>query len=1246
MARTSSIGFALGRFTAAIGLMLAATALHVSGQVAPPNGMRPADPRAHAITNATVITAPGSKLENATIIIRDGLIQQVGPTDQVTIPPDARVWPGEGLTVYPGLIESALLIRPENAQRGSGSHWNARINPEIAMVDQPAPDAAMRKDFRSLGFTAAAVYPSSGAIRGTGVVLALADENEHVRSYRDRTAMMMALDFGGGGGGGPRRPPGTTPPNEDGPPRERSYPGSLMGAIALIRQTLYDAQWHAACQKVWREHPTSNEPPLRADALEALGPVLDSQNRQTVLFDVNDELNALRAVKLAGEFNLDLMLLGSGYEFRRLNEIIAAKAPVIVPLEFPKRPDVSTQSAADSVALRDLMTWEQAPTNARRLINAAPPQSIALTTYRLKSRNEFHSNLRSAIKHGLTEDQALAALTTTPAKLLKLDHVMGTIEPGKVANLVVVKGSLFDKEGKIHDTWVNGRRYEIFKEADIQLKGSGRLRLREDKELPIEIDTTKSTITVTLPGEEKKKLSAKKVIVQQDQVSFVLDGQALDADGYVQLSGVMEGSPPNPPKSISGTGALPDGSTFEFTIEIDEQPASAPSTQPATQPEGEKGEGASDDVPPQGDRPARDQTDATDPVTGTWTIRFEQAPPDMSVVMNLRLERGTAVAGNVEVMGQTIDIQGGTFDPSAGKLTMSFNSPHAGQAQVEATIATDSISGKVASTGFNSDFSGTRAGAGAAASSGQSGGRGRGKGAEEDAPFIAPPEELNYPLGEYGLTEAPKPQNIMIINATIWTCGPQGILHNASMMVVDGKIQGINPRGSIGLSSTDSLTIDAQGKHITPGLIDCHSHTGISGGVNEGTQANTAEVRISDCIDPDDIDWYRELAGGLTACNQLHGSANPIGGQNSVVKIKWGHQASDFPIAGAIQGIKFALGENVKRSTNRYPNTRMGVETFIRDNFTAAREYKAAGERYKKLPRDQQAKTMPPRRDLELDALVEILDHQRIVHCHSYRQDEILMLIRLADSFGFTIGTFQHVLEGYKVADAIAKHGAGASSFSDWWAYKVEVMDAIPYNGSLMDNVGVLVSFNSDSDELARRMNTEAAKAVRYGGLSPEEALKFVTINPAKQLRVDNRIGSLEAGKDADFVIWSGDPLSTYTRCEQTWIEGAKYFDIEDDLKHRETIARERNRIVQKILTQTHGKPGKKDEPKDASTQPSTSPDVAHTQPQTQTQSQPHLHLTAQLRDWLNEQVRLGFDPTEIRPGDCGCGEFWSHCHD
>jgi len=273
----------------------------------------------------------------------------------------------------------------------------------------------------------------------------------------------------------------------------------------------------------------------------------------------------------------------------------------------------------------------------------------------------------------------------------------------------------------------------------------------------------------------------------------------------------------------------------------------------------------------------------------------------------------------------------------------------------------------------------------------------------------------------------------------------------------------------------------------------------------------------------------------------------------------------------------------------------MGVQTTIRDAFTAAVDYQRAWNRYSDLPRQEQSHTMPPRRDLELDALVEVLQGERLVHCHSYRQDEILMLIRLADEFGFTVGTFQHVLEGYKVADAIAEHGAGASTFSDWWAYKIEVMDAIPFNGALMHDVGVVVSFNSDSSELARRLNTEASKAVRYGGLDPHEALKFVTINPARQLRIDDRTGSLEQGKDADFVIWSESPLSTYARCEQTWIEGARYFDLDSDRVLRDRIAAERQRLIQKILADADGKSSAG--PKDGDDSDSPEPDADDERP-------------------------------------------------
>lgn len=445
-----------------------------------------------------------------------------------------------------------------------------------------------------------------------------------------------------------------------------------------------------------------------------------------------------------------------------------------------------------------------------------------------------------------------------------------------------------------------------------------------------------------------------------------------------------------------------------------------------------------------------------------------------------------------------------------------------------------------------------------------------------------------FPLGEFGRPRVPdQPASVLVKGATIWTCGPQGKVENADMLVQKGKIVRI---GRDLAAPADALVIHAAGKHVTPGLIDAHSHMAATGAVNESGQAVSAEVRIGDIVDCDDIDIYRALAGGLTAAHILHGSANPIGGQAQMIKLRWGSLPEEMKFEGCPPTIKFALGENVKQSnwgdrfTTRYPQTRMGVEQIIRDEFKAALDYEKAWQKWEK-----EKSGIPPRRDLELDAILEILRGKRFIHCHSYVQSEILMLMRVAEDFGFKVRVFQHILEGYKVADVMAKHGVGGSSFSDWWAYKLEVYDAIPYNGALMHEQGVLVSFNSDSDELARRMNLEAAKAVKYGGVPEEEALKFVTLNPAKQLMIDHRVGSLEPGKDADFVIWSGHPFSTYTKCEQTWVDGRRYFDLDEDRKLNEEVQRQRAVLIQKALAAKKG-PGQETAPR----QPKRGDEVDH----------------------------------------------------
>jgi imidazolonepropionase-like amidohydrolase len=405
----------------------------------------------------------------------------------------------------------------------------------------------------------------------------------------------------------------------------------------------------------------------------------------------------------------------------------------------------------------------------------------------------------------------------------------------------------------------------------------------------------------------------------------------------------------------------------------------------------------------------------------------------------------------------------------------------------------------------------------------------------------------------------------LVRNATILTVS-HGTLQNADLLVRGGKIVGVGPNLK---ARADANVIDASGKFILPGIVDAHSHS-MSDATNECTLSVTSMARIQDVLNPTDVDLYRELAGGVTALNILHGSCNAIGGQNSVVKIKYGRPVSEFIFPGAPPGIKFALGENPKRSNfnlpglaRRYPATRMGVEEVIRDAFTRARDYKRTFDEYRAATARGEKNLIPPRRDLQLDPLVEILEGKRLVHAHCYVASEILMLINVADEFGFKIKTFQHVLEGYKVADEIARHGAGASTFADFWGYKVEAYDAIPHNAAIMTRHGVNVSINSDSDERARRLNVDAAKMMKYGGLSEQEALKLITLNPAWQLGIDNRVGSIDVGKDADFAIWTGHPLSVYSRVDTTFIDGQVFFDRQRDLASRQGIEQERKRLEQ-----------------------------------------------------------------------------------
>jgi imidazolonepropionase-like amidohydrolase len=439
---------------------------------------------------------------------------------------------------------------------------------------------------------------------------------------------------------------------------------------------------------------------------------------------------------------------------------------------------------------------------------------------------------------------------------------------------------------------------------------------------------------------------------------------------------------------------------------------------------------------------------------------------------------------------------------------------------------------------------------------------------KEQPKAITPAGKLIYPFVAFGSESSPKQETVLLKNATVWTNEKEGILSNADVLLENGKIKAVGK----GLSAGSAKIIDATGKHITAGIIDEHSHIAVIGGVNEGAQSSSAEVRVADVVNSEDVNIYRQLAGGVTTSHLLHGSANPIGGQSQLIKLRWGKAPEELKFAGSDGFIKFALGENVKQSNFgsglRFPVTRMGVEQTYIDEFTRAKEYKAG----------LSVKGNTVRRDLELDAIVEILDNKRFITCHSYVQSEINMLIHAADSMGFKINTFTHILEGYKVADKMKSHGIAGSTFSDWWAYKMEVAEAIPYNGKIMHNVGITTAFNSDDAEMARHLNQEAGKSVLYGNVPEEDALKFVTLNPAKMLHIDQRVGSLKAGKDADVVIWSDNPLSIYARAEKTFVDGVPYWDMEKDAQIRKQQQAEKARIVQKMI-ESKGKGAKTQRP-------------------------------------------------------------------
>lgn len=963
------------RVSAMILLMVTAS---LTGQTEPVEGIRSFTPRTYAFINGHIHTRPGNLIENGSMLIRDGLITETGK--KISIPETATVIDLKGKHVYPGFIDGYMPVKFHISDQGSRDNWNRNVQSGENALDHYSPGKKDLDRMLSQGFTAVQIVLDEGVFAGQTAVVQL---NVTATSLSASASQAAAFRHR----------------NWDDP----GYPNALLGTIALMRQTLYDALWYSDAMEKVAKYPNLNEPADYDRHLDALSKALS--DGKPFLFETGDEMYAMRAGELAGEFGLKIHLAGNGYEYRRLEEIKKSNAFVFVPVNFPGKPDVSDPYRALEYSTSSLKHWDIAPDNALRMANAGI--AYGLTCFRLKDVTDFKKNIIRSVQRGLSPISALAALTTNPAEALGIDNVLGKLEEGYLANFFITEKEYFDKDSDVSEVWVVGVR-----------------------------EWENSTKTLNVSGEYALTFGSK--------------------TGVLKLK--------------------PNGKGFSGTITFDTTEVSIEKT-------------------------TLDQNR----LSWSATLKSGDGKTRFRAVLTGKTLTGTAV------------------DPWGLEITW--------------------IGTRIESL----------------------------EDEEEKPEEIETASDLQvvYPEGAFGVANPPVQYSRVLINdATIWTAGPQGTLDGWDILIEKGKISRI--ARDISLSVRPDILIEGEGKHVTPGIIDAHSHMAASS-INEGSQSITSEVRIRDVINSDDMTIYRQLAGGTTASNILHGSANTIGGQNAVIKLRWGTNPQGLIYDKAPQGIKFALGENVKQSnwgddaTTRYPQTRMGVEQILRDAFTRASDYKKNLREYERNSKWRKTR-VAPRRDLELDALVEVMEGKRFVHCHSYRQDEILMLTRVAEDFGWRIKTLQHILEGYKVADRMVDHGVGGSTFSDWWAYKFEVYDAIPYNAALMHDVGVVVTFNSDDGELGRRLNLEAAKGVKYGGMSEEEALKTVTLNSAIQLGIDKWTGSIEIGKDADFVVWSGHPLSTYSMCEETWVDGRQYFSLDKDRILREENERVRNELIQKIL--------------------------------------------------------------------------------
>ncbi len=929
--------------------------------------LAPAPAKVTAIRDATVVVGPLLTIPNGTVVLRDGLIESVGPDP--TVPAGAEVIDGKGLVVYAGFIDARTRLglpdtkRPPEAQKlaeGEKPDFMREappfmeqanrkgLRPELDAAELVALSEADLKAAHRAGFAVAVTAAGDEYLSGRAVAVTLSGAARRNALLKAKVGLHASFRTYGTG-----------------------YPGTTMGAIAHLRQTFLDAQHYA---RVWAAHQPGRPRPAIDPALEALQPVL--RGELPVFFEADGEREILRAIALSEEFGFKLTVVGGAEAYRLAPTLRGKGIPVVLGLRLPKDPPKKADEDEPEKLKRERERLREEQTRcAFALFQARVPFCFSSASV---PAGDVLGNLQKLVERGLPADAALAALTTSPARLLGLSATHGTLQRGKAANLTVLTAPIGDKKARVRYVFADGAKFEY---------------------------------------DPKKPAGGKPEIEIAGKYRF--------------------------------TARAPQG-PFEGTLEIKQSGADLEGTIST----------------PAGDAPIRGTVDGK-----SFEFSFTQRIQERSVEFSVKGEKkGEGLAGNV-----------------TGPL-----------GEAEWTAAPE----------------------------------------EEQAIGFAGQDTLSDGDVEIDADRVPKTKtggNVLIRNATILTVSDAGTIEGGSILVRDGKIASV---GRTVPESGGATVIDAKGLYVIPGIIDCHSHIANEGGLNEFTQSVSPEVRVRDVLDPRDVAIWRASAGGVTAANILHGSANAIGGQNAVIKLRTGRAPADLLFHDAPRGVKFALGENPKQSNftqnrgKRFPNTRMGVEAVFRRAFTEARAYE------KSLREDPLA-----RRDLRLEALLQILKGEILVHCHCYRADEILMILQVAKDFGFRVASLQHVLEGYRVAPEIAAAGAGASTFSDWWSYKIEAYEAIPHNAALMTQAGVCVSVNSDSHEQIRHLNVEAAKAVKYGGLSEREALALVTLNPARQLGVDRFAGSIEVGKDADLAVYNGHPLSSYSRCVMTFVEGEVAFE-------------------------------------------------------------------------------------------------------